>query len=77
MPATFTVSAQEHYLCPTFEYAAQFLIPISAFFGLIFIFDLFFDSSRAQEREMRRQIELEKKKESNLDVNEEREWIMQ
>lgn len=58
-PAAFTVSAQESYLCPGIRYAAQYLILLSGFFGVIFIFDIVCDDSSAREREIRRQIELE------------------
>ena len=59
MPASFTVSAVASPLCPFIEYAAQYLLPISGIFGVIFVLDIVCDDSSAREREMRRQIALE------------------
>ncbi|MGY5858575.1 MAG: hypothetical protein RTU63_04335 [Candidatus Thorarchaeota archaeon] len=73
--ATFTVSAQPSPLCPAIEYSAQFLLPIFALFSGVFILDIFCNDD-TQEKEMRRQIELEKQKTQKPDDDEQREWIM-
>ena len=73
-PAALTVSAQESPLCPAIEYAAQLLIPISAFFFGVFILSIIFEDYD-REDEMRHQIELEKQKIRKQD-DDERDWIL-
>ncbi len=63
MPAAIATSFHESPLCPFIERSAIFLIPIFALFTGIFILSIVCDDSQS-EKEMHRQIELEKQKEA-------------
>ena len=53
-----------------------FVISITGVFSIIFFLNIFREIDFGREKEMRRQIELEKKKSRSPDEDEKRDWIL-